>query len=72
MDKLRLANKKNRRQQKRKLHRSRLLKQQQAIKVRNKRMRKMMIQGRKEDLATRRGHVDYVKQLESEVMDGQT
>lgn len=68
LTKIRLANKKAKREARRKMHHSQYTKETHMVKVRNKRMRKLAIQGRKEHLAKRRQELAYVKQLESEVV----
>lgn len=69
LSKIRLANKRARHEFRRKNHHERFVKETRAVKIRNKRMRKMMEEGRREHLAKRRGELKYIKELESEVMD---
>lgn len=72
LTKIKLANKKAKREQKRRALRAEIAKDRRAMKIRNKRMRKMMIAGRREDLKRREGQKQYIKQLEGEVLaDGE-
>ena len=68
LTKIRFANKKAKREQKRKAHHAQFVKEKHDMKIRNKRMRKMMVAGRREHLARKAEHIKYVKQLEGEVI----
>lgn len=67
LSKITLANKRARREKMRKLRRLEAKKEKSLAKIHNKRIRDMMVQGRKEHLARRREEVNYIKQLEEEI-----
>lgn len=71
LSKIRLANKKARRESRRKGVRSTGARQRTADKVRKGRMRKMMAQGQQEHKAARRGELDYINRLEAELGNGE-
>lgn len=67
LDKIRFANKKAKREQKRRQKRiaDRMIKSN--AKIRNGRARKMMVQGRREHLAQRRSEIALVNQMEQDL-----
>lgn len=67
LSKIRLANKKAARELRRKAVRDIAAHKRANAKVRQKRTRKMMIQGRKDYLAKRRFDADYINKLETEI-----
>lgn len=69
MTKVRLASKKARREAKRKARHADFVAKTKALKIRNKRMRKMMVEGRRQDLKQRRAATAYAEQLEAEVVN---
>lgn len=67
MNKIKLANKRYKREQKRRAKRDLIASQRQARKIQRQRTRKMMIEGRRETIRARRENLDYVKNLEAEL-----
>lgn len=67
LSKIRQANKTARRHQKRNIKHDQYVKKNADLKVRNKRIRKLMIAGRREQLAKHRTDTAYVNQLEREL-----
>lgn len=61
------ANKKAKHEARRKLARQKARREKDSVKIRNKRMRQMAIQGRREFQQKRQAELNYVKQLEEEV-----
>lgn len=71
LSEIKLANKKARREAKRRKNHARYIAQKEHTKVRNKRMRKMMIEGRREHLKRQREATNYVADLAEEINGGQ-
>lgn len=69
LSRLKRANKKHKHEQRRKHKRLESREQSRKDKIVNKRMRAMMIQGRREHLAKRRKELDYVNGLKAEVIE---
>lgn len=67
LDNIRLANKKAKREAKRKNIRNGASTDRQKNRIRQRRMRKMMVQGRREYLQKRRDDKSYIDQLEAEI-----
>lgn len=68
LTKIRLANKKAKREQQRKKHNIELVKAKRVLNIRNRRMREMIITGRREELKQQRqSQIKYVKDLEGEL-----
>lgn len=68
LEKIKLANIRARHDQKRKAKHAKSMKKKFEMKIRNKRMRKMMIEGRKEHMARRREELDYINDLTAELV----
>lgn len=69
LSKIKQANKKARREQRRRNIRASSEETRRKNKIRQKRMRKMIIQGRREELRARREQIGYVARLEAELAD---
>jgi len=67
LSKIKFANKKAKREKLRQQKRDKARIEKGQTKIRNKRMRKMMIQGRKEHLAQRAREKNYIDELEAEL-----
>lgn len=72
LTKIRLANKRAKREARRKAHHAEFVRAKKALKIRNKRMRKMMVEGRRQDLQKRRAATAYAEQLETEVVNAKS
>lgn len=70
LDKIRKANKKAKRQQKRRVVKAHVTKQRTATKIKQKRARKMIAEGRREFHAKRRADKNYLSALETEILNG--
>lgn len=67
LSEIKQANKRHRREQKRKKAHAKFVKQARITKIQNKKIRKMMVEGRKEDAKKRADANNYVDQLTQEL-----
>lgn len=67
LTKIRLANKKARHEHKRKAVQLKTARQRTITKLRQKRMRQIMAEGRRESRAKRRAELDYINELAEEL-----
>lgn len=67
---IRKANKKYKREHRRKQIQKQRAEERKLERVRNRRTAKMMVQGRKEHLAKRRSELSYVNDLQEEIENG--
>ena len=69
LSRIKLMNKKQKREMKRRKHQFENKRKTHAQKISNKRMTKMYVEGRREELKRRQAQINYVKQLESDLTD---